>query len=64
MNHVLLISPTTQLPTIVSMQSHFYPELMQAGYQVERFGTKKELTTLEEELMESFVSDLELNEIN
>ena len=64
MNHALLISPVSSLPTIVNTQSHVYAELMQAGYQVERFGTKKELTALEEELMESFVSDLELNEIN
>jgi len=64
MNHALLISPVSSLPTIVNTSSLVYAELMQAGYQVERFGTKKELTVIEEELMQSFASELELNEIN
>ena len=62
--HVLLISPTSQLPTICNQNSLVYPELMAAGYQVSHTGTKRQLEALEEELMQDFVCDLELNEIN
>lgn len=56
--HVLLISPVSQLPTVVSTQSHVYAELMQSGYQPIQTGTKRELEALEEELMQDFCAEL------
>lgn len=62
--HILLLSPTSRLPTIVSMQSHFYPELMQQGYQPIQTGTKRQLQEIEEELLLEFVDELETNPSN
>lgn len=64
MQHALLISPVSQLPTIVNTNSTVYAELMQAGYQATNFGTKKQLQEIECELMENFVSELEMNQDN
>ena len=65
MLHALLLSPVSQLPTVVSTNSTTYPELMQAGYQFIQYGTRKDLIEIEEEMMVDFVSDLEMNnEIN
>jgi len=64
MQHAILISPVSQLPTIVSTNSLTYVELMQAGYQVTNYGTKKQMQEIELELMEQYCSELELNEIN
>lgn len=63
--HVLLLSPTSQLPTIVSMQSHYYPELMQQGYQHIQTGTKKQLEEIESEMMGDLYAELDISsEIN
>jgi len=59
--HVLLISPVSQLPTIINEQSTEAAQLFQMGYQPIQYGTKKELELVEIELMEQFVSELELN---
>jgi len=59
--HVLLISPTSQLPTICNQNSLTYAELMQAGYQVSQVGTKRELMDIEQEIMENFCLELEIN---
>lgn len=64
MAHALLISPTSQLPTIVNMDSKEYAQLSFMGYTPIQTGTKKELQFLEEELMLEFVDELELNQIN
>jgi len=64
MQHAIMISPVSQLPTIVSTNSLTYSELMQAGYQVTNYGTKKQMEEIEEELMQDFYSDLELNNSN
>ena len=64
MQHAILISPVSQLPTLVSTNSLTYAELMQAGYQVTNYGTKKQMQDIEAELLSDFVMDLELNEIN
>lgn len=64
MQHALLISPVSQLPTIVNSNSKTYAELMQAGYQPIQTGTKKQLEEIEEEMLEQFVDELETNFIN
>jgi len=64
MQHALLVSPISQLPTIVNTNSFTYAELMQAGYHAIHFGTKKQLSEIEAELLAEFVDELELNEIN
>jgi len=61
MAHVLLLSPTSNLPTILNEQSMEAAQLFQMGYQPIQYGTKKELELVEIELMENFVSDLEMN---
>jgi len=58
--YVLLISPVSQLPTIINEQSTEAAQLFQMGYQPIQYGTKKELELVEIELMENFVSDLEM----
>ena len=58
-SHVLLISPVSQLPTIVNTTSHTYPELMQAGYQAIQFGTRKELTEIEIEMMADLINQFD-----
>jgi len=60
MAHALFISPVSKLPVIVNEQSSEYANLLFMGYTIEETGTKKELE-LVEELMENFVSDLEMN---
>lgn len=62
--HVLFLSPTSQLPTIVNQDSQTYAELSAMGYQPIQYGTKRDLQEVERELMEQFVDDLELNQIN
>ena len=62
--HVLLLAPVSQLPTILNEQSTEFAQLSAMGYQPIQYGTKKELELVEIELMQDFVSDLELNEIN
>lgn len=62
--HVLLISPTSSLPTIINQDSHEYAQLAAMGYQPIQIGTKKELERIEEGMMQDFVSDLDLNDIN
>lgn len=65
MHHALLISPVSQLPTVVNTNSLVYAELIQSGYQTIQTGTKRQLQALEEELMQDFAMELELNqEIN
>lgn len=64
MQHVLLVSPTSGLPTVISQNSHAYPELIQSGYQAIQFGTKRELTEIESEMMADYVEELELNQFN
>lgn len=54
MQHALLISPVSQLPTVISTNSHSYPELIQSGYQAIQFGTKKELDEIEAEMIYEF----------
>lgn len=58
-SHVILISPVSQLPTVVSTHSNTYPELMQAGYQAIQFGTKKELTEIEIEMMADLINQFD-----
>ena len=58
-SHVILVNPVSQLPTVVSVQSHTYPELMQLGYQPIQFGTKRELTEIEQEMMADFVNQFD-----
>ncbi len=60
--HVLLISPTSQLPTILNEQSMEAAQLFQMGYTPVQYGTKKELELVEIELMQDFVADLEMND--
>jgi len=64
MQHALLVSPVSQLPTVVNTNSLAYAELVQGGYQTIQFGSKKELTLIEEGMMVDFVDELELNTIN
>ncbi len=64
MQHAILISPVSQLPTIVSTNSFTYAELMQAGYQVSNYGTKKQMQEIEAELLSDFAMELDTNEIN
>jgi hypothetical protein len=47
------------MPTVVSTHSTTYPELMQAGYQAIQWGTKKELTEVEQEMMADFVNQFD-----
>lgn len=62
--HVLLISPTSQLPTILNEQSMEAAQLFQMGYTPVQYGTKKELELVEIELMQEFCADLEINSDN
>lgn len=62
--HVLLISPVSQLPTIISQDSIEYAQLSFMGYTPIQTGTKKELQEVERELLEGFVQELEMNDIN
>ena len=62
--HVLLISPTSQMPTILNENSMEFAQLSAMGYQPIQFGTKKELELVEIELMQDFCAELELNTIN
>jgi len=65
MLHALLLSPVSMLPTVVSTNSKTYPELMQAGYQFVQYGTRKDLTEIESEMLSDIYSDcLDLNDIN
>lgn len=58
----LLVSPVSQLPTVVSMNSQTFVDLTFAGYKVEKQGSKKNIEKEYEERMEDFVNELELNE--
>ncbi len=59
--HALLISPTSQLPTIVNMESAEFAQLSFMGYTPIETGTKRQLQLLEEQLMVEFTESLELN---
>ncbi len=59
--YVLLSNSTTGLPIIVSMNSQNYLDLCMAGYNQIATGYRKVLEPLEEEMMESFVQELEMN---
>jgi hypothetical protein len=58
-SHVILVSPVSQMPTVVSVNSNTYPELMQAGYQAIQWGTKRELTEIEQVMLEDFVNQFD-----
>jgi len=60
--HVLLISPSSQLPTILNEQSTEFAQLSAMGYQPLQYGTKKELELVEIELMQNFCAELDLNQ--
>lgn len=60
----LLINQLNGLPTIVSMRSNVYPELVQMGYTEIRRGYRKDLEDDEREIMESMVQELEFNDCN
>lgn len=65
MRHAILISPSSNLPTIVSENSKDYAELMFMGYTPLQFGTLKELQSIEEEMMQDFAMELDISsEIN
>ena len=59
--HALLISPTSQLPTIVNMESVEFAQLSFMGYTPIETGTKRQLQLLEEQLMVEFTESLEMN---
>lgn len=61
MAHALFISPVSKLPVIVNEQSSEYANLLFMGYTIEETGTKKQLERIEEQIMENFVSELEMN---
>lgn len=58
-SHVILVSPVSQMPTVVSVNSNTYPELMQAGYQVIQSGTRKQLEEIEAEMLVDFVNQFD-----
>lgn len=62
--HVLLISPVSQLPTIINENSPDYAQLAFMGYSPIQKGTRKQLEEVEKELLEGFVQELEMNDIN
>jgi hypothetical protein len=62
--HVLLLNPENQLPTIVNMESNTYAELTFMGYQPIAQGYRKQLETIEEEMLSEMYGELELNNSN
>ncbi len=59
--HAIMSNPQFNLPVIVNMDSTLFAELSCAGYVPIATGYKKQLETMEEEMMQDFVSDLEMN---
>ena len=63
--HAIMTNPQFNLPVIVNMDSTLFAELSCAGYVPIATGYKKQLETMEEEMMADIYSDcLEMNDIN
>ena len=62
--HYLMQNENHPLPVIVNGDSRDYAELSMAGYVPIAQGYRKQLEELEKDLIDGFVHELELNEIN
>ncbi len=61
MAHALLLNPTNGLPVIVNQFSTDYAQLAFMGYTPIKTGTRKELEIEEQQIMEEFCAELEIN---
>lgn len=59
--HYLMQHPEHSLPTIVNQTSKEYAELVMAGYQPIAQGFRRQMETIEEEILTGFVQELEMN---
>lgn len=50
--YCVISKPEFQLPTVISQNSHLYPEFIQAGYESVFTGTKRECQDKETEILE------------
>jgi len=60
----LLVNPENSLPTIVNVNSDAYFDMTFQGYQPIATGYRKQLETIEEEMLSEMYGDLELNQSN
>lgn len=60
----LLVNPENSLPTIVKVNSDAYFDMTFQGYQPIATGYRKQLETIEEEMLSEMYGEIELNEIN
>lgn len=57
--YALLTNPETHLPTVMNVNSFYYPDLIQKGYEPIVTGTKKEVNEIYEALIVEFASNLD-----
>lgn len=57
--YALLISPNNSLPTVMNMNSSFYPDMLQSGYEPIRTGCKKDIEAEFEEMILEYAEALD-----
>ncbi len=62
--HYLMQHTNQPLPVIVNGESRDFAELSMAGYIPIASGFRRQLEEIERELLEGFVQELEMNDIN
>lgn len=60
----LLVNPTNQLPTIVNVNSDAYFDLTFQGYSPIATGYRKQMESIEEEMLSEMYGELDITEIN
>jgi hypothetical protein len=60
----LLVNPSNHLPIIVNVNSDAYFDMTFQGYQPIATGYRKQLETIEEEMLSEMYGELELNNSN
>lgn len=53
----LLLAPETNLPTVISMNSKYYPDFIMKGYTQVDTGHKTDLEEIEEEMLKEIYHD-------
>lgn len=57
MCYVILMKPEIGLPTVLSQNSEHYPSFVMLGYEEVAKGTKREMETVAEEMIENIYVD-------
>jgi len=56
----LLKHTNHQLPVAININNNCYPDLIMSGYEVLNEGTKRDMETLQREMIEEFATELDI----